>query len=88
MKTIFHLTKWPDKTKRVQVDSNDTSTARLYILENYPDWSISMFAPVFVTPPPPPPSDPFPSLFHVPVHLRPLIQDDNFGVRYAYSVAP
>ena len=78
MKTIFHLVKWPNKVKRVEIEANDLVEAYDKVRDDYPDWSVSMFAPVFV---PPKPIDPPPSFFDVPLHLRPLIQDANFGVR-------
>lgn len=79
MKTIFRLTKWPNKVKRVEIEADDLVEAYDKVRDTYPDWSVTDFAPVYV--PPPKPIDPLPSMFDVPVHLRPLMQDDNFGVK-------
>ena len=86
MKTKLRLTKWPNTKKvlNLVIEKPDSCLAWLYVIENYPDWTITDFSPEYIPTPPLP--DPFPSSFDIPVHLRhlnrvKLYDCDKHGVR-------
>lgn len=40
---VFHLIKYLNKTKRIEISAHDSIRARELVAENFPDWQVSMF---------------------------------------------
>ena len=47
MKFRFYLVKWENKSKTVMVTAGDSIQARRMVADEYPEWSVSMFWPVW-----------------------------------------